>query len=111
MRGFIVGIGTILIIAVILVGVMMAFSFFSGGVRSTGLFGWGDVALLSGVEDFVTGVYNAVIIVSSWVSIFVLFGVFFGIQGLFVYAYLKVLMLVLSFRRDFEKILDELLDI
>jgi hypothetical protein len=111
MRGFIVSLSTVLIIAILFMGIMLVFSFFTGGARSTGLFGWGDQTLLAGVEDFVTGIYNSLIVVSGWVTITVLLLVFVGIQGAFVYGYYKLLKFALSFREDFRKILDELLDI
>jgi len=111
MRGFILSIGTALIIGVVFLVMALLFSFFAGGTRSTGLFGWGEQPLLSGVEIFITQTYNYMVYISSWVAISVLLIVFLAVQGLFLYAYAWVGMKALHFRKDVQKIIDELLDI
>jgi len=111
MRGFIISITTVAIIAVIFMLIALVFSAFTGGARSSGLFGWSDTPLLSGIEGFITGIYNTMVYVSSWMTIFVLFGAFLGIQVIFVYAYYKAITFVAQFREGFKKVMDELLNV
>lgn len=111
MRGFIVSLTAMLGIGAVLTVIMLAFSFFSGGTRSTGLFGWSDTPLLSGMESFITGVYNIMVYISSWVTIFVLFTIFLGVQLVFGYAYYKAITFVSQFREGFKKVMDELLNV
>lgn len=110
MKGF-MSLAMIAGVAILLTGGAFLFSAFSGGSQSSGLFGWSDTPLLAGVESFITGVYNVVVIISSWVTILVLLVVFLGVQGAFVYAYYRFGKFALHFKRDFEKIIDELLDV
>jgi hypothetical protein len=84
---------------------------FTGGTQVSDLFGWGDDTLLGGVEKFFITVYNSIVVLSSWVTIIALFVAFIGIQGVFVFAYYKIGSFALKFRKDFEKVLNELLDI
>lgn len=107
-RKGIIGISTILIIGVLLVGVTMMFSFFSGGEYSGGLFGWADIPLLSGIESFVTGVYNIVVFIATWVTIGVL-GVFFiGFQAFFIYIYYRIFKILLEHKNMFDEFLNEI---
>ena len=111
MRGFIISTAVLLAISIAIAGLALSVAIFSGMPRSAGLFGWSDTPILSGVEIFFTAIYNAMVFVASWIRLFVLFVVFLAIQGVFVYVYYRIGKIVLQFRHDFEKILDELLDI
>jgi hypothetical protein len=111
MRGFIISLTALLGIALIFMLITLLVSGIAGGARSTGLFGWSETPILAGVERFVTTMYNALIYISSWVRVFVLFAVFLAVQGVFVYFYYKIGKTVLRFRKDMEKILDEFLDV
>jgi len=111
MRGFIVSLTALLGIAAVLVFASLAFSFFSGGSRSSSLLGWQGEPFLAGIDSFVTGIYNIMVYISSWVAIFVLLVGFLGVQLMFGYAYLKVVQFFLQFREGFKKIMDDLLDI
>lgn len=94
-----------LVITVILLSI--GISMFTGGSQSSGLFGWGDESLLAGVEDFVTGIYNTIIVLASWATIFVLFMVFLGTQVVFIYFYYRVALVVMEFKPMVEKFIKE----
>jgi hypothetical protein len=110
MRGFVLSLTAVLGIIVLLVGVMLLFSFFTGGSRSVSILGM-QGTVFAGMDSFITGIYNTMVVVSSWVQIFILFVLFVGIQGVFVYFYYRVGKILLTFRKDVEGILDELLDV
>lgn len=112
MKGFIFSLTMILGVLLILGAGYLLISVFAGGERTSAVFGWtGGSAELLGIQSFITTVYNSLVVISSWLYIIILFSVFIGIQGIFVYAYFRIGSLFLSFRKDFEKILNELLDI
>jgi hypothetical protein len=110
MKGFVISLTMVLVIAIGLVLVMLAFSFFSGGSRSTSVLGM-QGTLLAGIDSFVTGIYNVMVVVASWVTIFVLFTGFLLVQGIFVYFYYRVGKIVWTFKDDAKKIVDELLNV
>lgn len=94
---------------ILLVGVSMAVSFFTGGGRqSAGLFGWQDIPLLSGIENFFTVVYNSMVVISSWVTIAVLMIIFLGVQGAFLFAYYKLAKFVFSFQPAIKRLIDQI---
>lgn len=105
-RKGIIGVSTVLIIGLLLVGAMMVFSFFGGGEYSEGLFGWSGIPLLEGVESFVTTVYNIVVFVATWVTIGVLGVLFIGVQAFFLYIYYRAFKLIYDHRDIFERFLD-----
>jgi len=95
-------------VIVLLIGVSMASSFFSGGRQSAGLFGWQDTPILSGIEAFFTNIYNIFVVVGSWVTILVLFMVFIGVQGAFLYFYYRVGVFLYQFKPFLERIMKEI---
>lgn len=107
-RKGIIGISTVLIIGMLLVGATMMFSFFSGGEYSGGLFGWSEIPLLSGIESFVTGVYNILVFIATWVTIGVLGVLFLGTQVFFVYIYYRIFKLVFEHKNIFDEFLNEI---
>jgi hypothetical protein len=111
MRGFIISLSAVVILAVIFMLIALVFAGLSGGTQSGGLFGWKDTPFLAGIETFITGVYNVMVVISSWVTIFVLFTVLLGVQGIFIYLYLKLGQVLWSVKDDINRILDELLDV
>lgn len=110
MKGFVVSLTMVAVIAVVLVFVMLAFSFFAGGTRTSSVLGM-QGTLLAGLDNIITGIYNTMIVISSWVTIFVLLGVFLVVQGLFVYFYYRVGKIVWTVKDDVKKIVDELLNV
>jgi hypothetical protein len=110
MRGFIVSITMVAVIAVVLVLVMLAFSFFTGGSRTGSVLGM-QGTMLAGLDNIITGIYNSMIVLASWVTIFVLLGIFLGVQGVFVYFYYRVGKILWTFKDDVEKIVNELLNV
>jgi len=108
-KGF--AVTTIAIIGFIIVIAFLFASFFGGGVHSDTLLGWGEIPLLSGIDGFVTGLYNIFIYFSLWVSIIVL-GIFLiGIQAALIFFYYKVFSYIWQFKDSIRNIIDELLDI
>ena len=107
MKG-IIGVSTILIIGMLIVGVSLFFSFFTGGEYSGGLFGWSGVPLLSGIEAFVTGVYNILVFVATWVTIGILGVLFIGIQAFFIYIYYRLIRLLIDNKDIFQRFFDEI---
>jgi len=104
LAGLTMAVGLIALFILISLGV----SFFSGGHQSTGLFGWGSDSILAGVETFFTNIYNTIIIVGSWVTIFVLLVVFVAVQGVFVFFYYKTAQFLWQFKPLVEKFIEEI---
>lgn len=103
---------TIGIIGVGLIALFMFASFFSGGGAHTDtLLGWGSVPLLSGVDAFITSVYNLFIYFSMWVSIIILGVILLAIQGALIFFYYKVFSYLWQFKDSVSSIIDEILDI
>lgn len=102
--GITMAVGLIAFFILISLGV----AFFSGGHQSAGLFGWGSDSILAGVETFITNIYNAIIIVGSWVTIFVLLVVFVAVQGLFIFFYYKIAEFFWQFKPLVDKFLEEI---
>jgi hypothetical protein len=110
MKGFVVSLTVVAGIAVVLLFVMLAFSFFTGGSRTSSVLGM-QGTLLEGIDNLVTGIYNSMIVLASWVTIFVLLGVFLAVQGIFIYFYYQLGKIFWTFKDDVEKIVDELLNV
>jgi hypothetical protein len=111
MRGFITSMLLFVGIAAVMIIISLVMAFFSGGIRSTGLFGWSDIPYLAGVETFITSIYNTLVYFASWVAVLVLLTVFILMQCVFGYIYYRVAKFLLGFRAGIEKVLDELLSI
>lgn len=99
------------VIGAIILLVSIVFSAFTGGSHSDSLFGWQGDSLLSGIDSLVTGVYNGMVFISSWVTIGVMLFVYVGMQGMFLYIYIRVFRVVRNVRRDMMNVLNELLNI
>jgi len=99
------------LIGILLIFAMLGFSFFSGGVYSGGLFGWGNIPILSGIESFLTGIYNLVVFIATWVTISVLGMVFIGLQGFFVYIYYKLFMFIYAHKNLVDEFFNKIADL
>jgi len=109
-KGF--AVTTIAIIGFVLVMLFMFAALFSGGgAHSDTLLGWGNVPLLSGIDTFITGIYNLFIYFSLWVSIIILGVILLGIQGALIYFYYKIFSYLWQFKDSIKNVIDELLDI
>jgi len=99
------------LIGILLIFAMLGFSFFSGGNYSGGLFGWGNIPILSGIESFLTGIYNLVVFIATWVTISVLGMVFIGLQGFFIYIYYKLFMFIYAHKNVVEEFFNKIAEL
>jgi hypothetical protein len=105
-----IAITSILAIGGILILVALVFSMFTGGATSSGLFGW-QGTVLEGVESFFTGIYNIMVVISSWVTIGILFTIFLAVQGAFIFLYYQLFRIAQVFKPALEKFLDSLAEV
>jgi hypothetical protein len=99
------------LIGILLVFAMLGFSFFSSGKYAESLFGWGNIPILSGIDSFLTGIFNLVVFIAAWVTISVLGMIFIGLQGFFLYLYYKVFMFVYAHRNIVEEFLNKITEL
>lgn len=95
----------------IFLALMFGFSFFVGGTSSVSLLGWSEIPVLSGVDIFITNVYNTLIIIASWVTISTLFVILISVQVGFIFLYYKIGMLIYQHKDIFEKFIDNITDV
>jgi hypothetical protein len=96
------------LIGILLIFAMLGFSFFSGGNYASTLFGWGNIPILSGIDSFLTGMFNLVVFIATWVTISVLGMVFIGLQGFFVYLYYKLFMFIYAHKGIVEEFFNKI---
>jgi hypothetical protein len=99
------------LIGILLIFAMLGFSFFSGGVYSSSIFGWGDIPILSGIESFLTGIYNLLVFIATWVTISVLGMVFIGLQAFFIFIYYKLAMFLYAHKNMVEEFLNKIAEL
>jgi len=100
------------VIGFVILIVFMFASFFSGGGAHTDtLLGWGNVPFLSGIDAFITGVYNIFIYISLWVSTLVLLIVLIIVQVMLAFAYFKLFSFLWQFKGAISNIMTELLEL
>lgn len=98
-------------IGLLLITLMLGFSFFSGGVYSGGLFGWGNIPILSGIESFVTGVYNLLVFIATWVTIGTFGIIFIGLQGFFIYIYYKIFTFIYAHKNIVDEFMNRIAEL